>query len=71
MKLPVQLRTPFNYVLMNMIIAEMGIAMFGTPIEFVAAVMHGWRLGPLMCKISGFALTFGGTVCNKVPFLCN
>ena len=45
---------------MNLIFAELIMALFGIPINFTASVMHGWNLGETMCNAFGFALTLGG-----------
>ena len=36
------------------------MAMFGVPVNFTASIMHGWKMGELMCNIFGFLLTLGG-----------
>ena len=45
---------------MNLIVAELIMALFGIPINFTASVMHGWKLGKMMCDIFGFILTLSG-----------
>ena len=45
---------------MNLIFAELIMAMFGVPVNFTASIMHGWKMGELMCNIFGFLLTLGG-----------
>ena len=55
-----QIRTPFNYVLMNMVIAELGIASYGLPVDFVASINFGWKGGKELCQATGFLLTTFG-----------
>ena len=55
-----QIRTPFNYVLMNMVIAELGIASYGLPVDFVASINFGWKGGKTLCQATGFLLTTFG-----------
>lgn len=55
-----QIRTPFNFLLMNMVVAEFIIAVIGVPIDFVASYKHGWTLGYPMCVFTGFVLTTAG-----------
>ena len=61
-----QIRTPFNYLLMNMILAETLIAMFGIPIDTVATYQRGWKLGKELCLATGFVLTTLGKNIDKV-----
>ena len=55
-----QIRTPFNYVLMNMVFAEFVIAAFGLPVDFMASFYHGWKMGQTLCHVTGFILTTTG-----------
>ena len=55
-----QIRTPFNYVLMNMVFAESIIAAFGLPVDFMASFYHGWKMGQTLCHVTGFILTTTG-----------
>ena len=55
-----QIRTPFNYVLMNMVFAEFIIAAFGLPVDFMASFYHGWKMGQTLCHVTGFILTTTG-----------
>ena len=47
---------------MNLIFAELIMAIFGIPINFTASLMHGWKLGQTMCSAFGFALTLEGKI---------
>ena len=45
---------------MNLIVAELLMASYGIPIDFVASLLHGWKLGKTMCNVTGFLLTLSG-----------
>ena len=45
---------------MNMIFAEMIMALYGVPVDFVSSLMHGWKLGKNMCYVTGFLVTLSG-----------
>ena len=51
---------------MNLIIAEFITAGYGVPVDFVASLHHGWKLGKNMCYATGFLLTLSGEyyICN-------
>ena len=55
-----QIRTPFNYLLMNMVFAELIIACFGLPVDFTASWTYGWKMGKQLCIATGFILTTTG-----------
>ena len=57
-----QIRTPFNYLLMNLIIAESLITMYGLPVDFTATYHFGWKMGENLCKATGFILTTSGKI---------
>ena len=52
-----QLHDDFTTLLMNMIFAELIMALFGVPVNFTAAIQHGWKLGETFCHAHGFLLT--------------
>eukprot|EP00095_Tigriopus_kingsejongensis_P002849 snap_masked-scaffold442_size170051-processed-gene-0.6 protein:Tk02849 transcript:snap_masked-scaffold442_size170051-processed-gene-0.6-mRNA-1 annotation:"hypothetical protein TcasGA2_TC007259" len=56
------IRTPFNYILMNMIFSDSCIAFYGVPVDFMASYGYGWKLGKKLCLTTGFILTTVGTV---------
>ena len=64
-----QIRTPFNYLLMNLIIAESLITMYGLPVDFTATYYFGWKMGENLCKATGFILTTSGKNCILLPEL--
>ena len=45
---------------MNLILAELVIALYGVPVDFVAAVNRGWVVGEELCFATGFILTLMG-----------
>ena len=45
---------------MNLVFAETIIAVYGIPIDFTASILHGWKMGKLLCYVTGFLLTFSG-----------
>ena len=64
-----QIRTPFNYLLMNLIIAESLITMYGLPVDFMATYHFGWKMGEHLCKATGFILTTSGKTGILLPEL--
>ena len=50
----------FAILLMNMITAELIMALLGIPLNFVASIQHGWKMGKTACEVSGFLLTLEG-----------
>eukprot|EP00094_Tigriopus_californicus_P011187 TCALIF_10796-PA protein Name:"Similar to Pineal opsin (Petromyzon marinus)" AED:0.10 eAED:0.10 QI:118/0.8/0.83/1/0.8/0.66/6/148/385 len=57
-----QLQTPFNLVLMNLIVAELLISLIGIPIDLTASLLQGWKLGYHLCLVTGFSMTLLGMV---------
>ena len=55
-----QIRTPFNYILMNLVAADLMIASYGLPVDFLASYSHGWKHGKALCLTTGFILTTAG-----------
>ena len=60
MRVVFQVMDDFTILLMNMIIAELIMASFGIPSNFVASIQHGWKMGKTVCEVSGFLLTLEG-----------
>ena len=40
--------------------AEMMIASYGLPVDFVATINYGWKMGKELCETTGFILTTSG-----------
>ena len=60
-----KLHGEFNRLLMNMIFAELIMAFYGIPVDFITSVLRGWKLGKGMCNATGFLLTLSGNIlCN-------
>lgn len=57
------LRTPFNYVLMNLIVTEFVMMTAGLPFDIIAAYDKGWKLGYTPCLFLGFLMTSTGMSC--------
>ena len=55
-----QLHDDFNNLVMNLIIADFITAGYGVPVDFVASLLYGWKLGKSMCLFTGFLLTLSG-----------
>ena len=55
-----QLRTPFNFVLMNLIVTEFIMMTFGLPFDIVASYYQGWTLSYSSCLFLGFLMTITG-----------
>ena len=45
---------------MNLIVVDMIISVYGIPIDIIAALSYGWKMGKNMCYASGFILTLSG-----------
>ena len=45
---------------MNLVFSEIIMAAYGMPVDFTASILRGWKLGPEMCHVTGFLLTFSG-----------
>lgn len=54
------LRTPFNLVLINLILTDLIVAAYGIPVDAVAAALLGWKLGYGCCIATGFILMISG-----------
>ena len=55
-----QLLTDFNMLVLNLLVTELIVASIGLPLECVAAIQFGWKMGETACKAFGFLLTFLG-----------
>ena len=42
---------------MNLIFAEMVMALFGVPVNFAASLQKGWKMGQTVCEAFGFSIT--------------
>ena len=55
-----QVQDGFTALLMNMIFAELIMALVGIPINFIASIQRGWKMGETVCDASGFLVTLEG-----------
>ena len=55
-----QVLDDFTILLMNMIFAELVMVLFGVPVNFIASIQHGWKMGKTVCDVFGFLLTLEG-----------
>ena len=55
-----QLRTPFNWLLVNLISSDFCMLLLGVPPEIVAAFEYGWTLGYYPCIAQGMAMVVTG-----------
>lgn len=55
-----QLKTEFNFLLMNITFCELIMSVFGVPVDFIASAQLGWKLGEEFCRVTGFLLTLLG-----------
>ena len=51
---------------MNLVFAETIIAAFGIPVDFTASILHGWKMGKILCYVTGFLLTFSGKLHQRI-----
>ncbi|XP_056323065.1 teleost multiple tissue opsin 3b [Danio aesculapii] len=56
------LRTPINLILLNIIVSDMLVCLFGTPLSFAASVHGRWLTGVHGCRWYGFANALFGIV---------
>ena len=52
-----QLRTQFTALLMNLILGELLVSGLGLPMDALAALQRGWKMGRHACVATGFVLT--------------
>ena len=55
-----QLQTDFNILLISINISELLMSSYGIPVDFIASVQLGWKMGQFFCQLTGFLLTFLG-----------
>ena len=67
--LNLQVRKPYNLVLINLAIVEFILAAIGLPLDIFALVKKGWILGKNICIISGSLVTTAGTLYTTVELV--
>ena len=66
-----QIRTPYNYLLINLALAELVIASVGVTFDLNSLLNHGWSFGVNVCNGSGLVVTTSGTKCFEIKsFIC-
>lgn len=55
-----QIRTPFNWLLMNLVVLELFSAAFGLPINTISSFRKGWFFGQTLCTATAFTTATGG-----------
>ncbi|KAF2365241.1 G protein-coupled receptor rhodopsin-like [Trinorchestia longiramus] len=56
-RVPLELRTPLNLVLMNLAVSDLGISCVGSPVSLMAAMSKGWGFGAHNCVIYAFLMS--------------
>ena len=57
-----QLRTPFNYLLMNLSMTELIISVTGHPFLAYNSFAGEWSFGPTLCKLNALSMTYLGFI---------
>ena len=57
-----QLRTPFNYLLMNLSMTELIISVTGHPFLAYNSFAGEWSFGPTLCKLNALSMTYLGSI---------
>ena len=59
---------------MNLILTELLVTLYGIPVDFIASLQDGWKMGRAVCRATGFILTTLGemlwgteTVVSLIP----
>ena len=47
-------------MLVNLVLTELLVSLYGIPVDLVAALQGGWFMGEKLCIITGFILTLLG-----------
>ncbi len=55
-----QLWSSFNFLIFNLSVNELMAAAVGVPIDFLASINYGWKMGPTVCNVTGFGHTLAG-----------
>ena len=64
-----QVRKPYNLILINLALVEFILAAIGLPLDIFALVKKGWILGKNICIISGSLVTTAGTLYTTVKLV--
>ena len=55
-----QLRTPFNWLLVNLAVTDLVISLLGSPVLAYNSFHQEWKLSDHSCKLYAFGMTFLG-----------
>ena len=58
--LSMQLWTPFNGIIFNLIFNELLASCLSVPLDLTSSIHHGWSLGKEFCYVSGVIHTMAG-----------
>nr|AAF12820.1 deep brain photoreceptor protein pinopsin [Bufo japonicus] len=57
-----KLRSPLNYILVNLAVADILVTMFGSTVSFHNNIFGFFTLGKLVCELEGFVVSLTGIV---------
>jgi len=61
-----QIRTPYNLILINLAVVEFLLAFFGVSMDVLALIQDGWQYGKDLCMAQGALVTTAGiSITNK------
>ena len=61
-----QIRTPYNLILVNLALVEFLLAFFGVSMDVLALIQDGWQYGKDLCMAQGALVTTAGmTISNN------
>ena len=55
-----KLWTDYHRLLVNLILTELLVCLYGFPVDFLASWQEGWKMGRSLCISTGFILTVLG-----------
>ncbi|CRK91553.1 CLUMA_CG005210, isoform A [Clunio marinus] len=56
----IQIWTPMNIILLNLVCSDLSVSIIGNPITLTAALHHGWVFGETVCVCYGFFMSLLG-----------
>ena len=65
----IQVRKPYNLILINLAMVEFVLSLVGLPIDVLALITRKWILGKNLCVVSGSVVTTCGKT-HWFPFIC-
>ena len=65
----IQVRKPYNLILINLAMVEFVLSIVGLPIDVLALITRKWILGKNLCVVSGSVVTTCGKT-HWFPFIC-